>query len=329
MVGHDDAVHAQIGGDLRVLRIHDAFKDQRPVPFLAEGLDALGMADDLAEVFARRARHFQRPAGREREIDQVGQRRADLDRQAVLGVVVALAQHRQVHRHHQRRAVRGPGPADQVQIECAVLGHVKLEPERRRDRPGHILDHAYRHGEGHAERLGGAGDLDFACDVLHARRVETDGQLGGLAEQGRIHLDPGDVDAHPLTDQELLEIHLVRADAWPGFRIPARPCAMRPAASTTRPAARLCGRGGFPTAACSSPLRARRRNAIPHRPTRRGAFRAAADYGRHGSAPHGRSPRKARAPLGHVAGAGDAFGRPGVAEDAIGGKCALPMIPVA
>jgi hypothetical protein len=69
-----------------------------------------------------------------------------------------------------------------------------------------------RQGERHAERLGGAGDFDIACGVLHARRGETDGRLGGLAEQGRVHLDPGDVDAHPLTDQERLEIRLVRAE---------------------------------------------------------------------------------------------------------------------
>ena len=72
-------------------------------------------------------------------------------------------------------------------------------------------------------------------------------------------------------------------------------CARPRAALTTRPAARQCGRDGFPKAACFSARPDHRRNTIPHKPAPRVVSREATSCGRCGRVPHDRIPCRARA----------------------------------
>jgi hypothetical protein len=117
---------------------------------------ALGMADDVAEAAALGAQHAQAPARLGGQVDEVGERGLGRRGQAVLDVLVALAQDLQVQRQHQRRAVGGLGAVDQALDEVAVAHHVQLEPERVAARVlGHVLDRADAHGgqrERHAKR---------------------------------------------------------------------------------------------------------------------------------------------------------------------------------
>ncbi len=76
--------------------------------------------------------HAQAPARLGHQVEHVGQRRLGRRRQAVLQVLVALAEDLQVQRQHQRAAAGGLGAVDQALDEVAVAHHVELEPERRR-----------------------------------------------------------------------------------------------------------------------------------------------------------------------------------------------------
>jgi hypothetical protein len=77
-----------------------------------------------------RAQHAQAPARLGRHVEDVGERQLGRRRQAVLDVLVALAEDLQVQREHQRRAAGGLGAVDQAFDEAAVAHHVQLEPER-------------------------------------------------------------------------------------------------------------------------------------------------------------------------------------------------------
>src|SRR5882762_2035822 len=86
-------------------------------------------------------------------------------------VAMALAEHLQVDREHQRAALGGGGALDQRLDEAAVLHHVELEPERLAGGLRHVLDRADRHGgerERNAGRLRRATRQDLAVAVLHA-----------------------------------------------------------------------------------------------------------------------------------------------------------------
>ena len=86
----------------------------------------------LPKVRRLRAQHAQAPARLGRQVEEVGERRLGRRGQAVLEVLVALAEDLQVERQHQRAALRGAGALDQALDEVAVAHHVELEPERRR-----------------------------------------------------------------------------------------------------------------------------------------------------------------------------------------------------
>ena len=63
------------------------------------------MPHQVAEGVAPRARHAQAPARLAHQVDDVGQRGPRRRGQAVLQVLVALADHLQVQRQHQRAAM--------------------------------------------------------------------------------------------------------------------------------------------------------------------------------------------------------------------------------
>jgi hypothetical protein len=124
----------------------------------AHVLDALDVADDVAEDPPLGAEHAQAPARLGQQVEHVGEGRLGRRRQAVLDVLVALAEDLQVERQDQGAAVRRLGAVDQPADEVAVAHHVELEPERRLGVGGHVLDRADAHGrerERHAEGLGG------------------------------------------------------------------------------------------------------------------------------------------------------------------------------
>ncbi len=138
-------------------------------------------------------------------------------RQAVAQVLVALAEDLQVERQHQRRALRGLGPVDQVQHELALAHDVELEPEGLgRDRRD-ILDRADAHGrqrEGNAEGFGRLGCQHLAIGVLHAGqpgRRQRHRHRHLLADHGRFQRAVGHVDQHPLAQLHLGEVFLVGA----------------------------------------------------------------------------------------------------------------------
>ena len=117
--------------------IHDALEDQLAAPALLDPLDVVpgqragrtaarssadselmsltpfDVADDVAEAGAARAEHAQAPARLGRQVEHVGERRLGRRGQAVLQVLVALAEDLQVQRQHQRRAACGLGAVDQ------------------------------------------------------------------------------------------------------------------------------------------------------------------------------------------------------------------------
>jgi hypothetical protein len=99
------------------------------------------------------------------------QRRLGRRGQAVLQVLVALADHLQVQRQHQRAALGHLAALDHAGHGLAVAHHVELEPERRRGVLRDVLDRADAHGrqrERDAELLGRLGRLDLAVGALHA-----------------------------------------------------------------------------------------------------------------------------------------------------------------
>ena len=146
-----------------------------------------------------------------------GMRQLGRRAQAVLQVLVALAEDLQVERQHQRAALRGLGAVDQALDEVAVAHHVELEPERRLGVRGDVLDRADAHRrqrERDAEFLGRARRQDFAVGVLHAgqarrrdghrhRDVDADHRRRGAAV---LH-----VDGHALAQLDLGEVALVGA----------------------------------------------------------------------------------------------------------------------
>ena len=163
--------------------------------------DALDVADDVAEAAPLRAEHAQAPARLGHQVEQVGERRLGRRGQAVLQVLVALAEDLQVEREHQRAAVGRLGAVDQPLDEVAVAHHVELEPERRLGVRGDVLDRADAHRrqrERDAELLGRARREDLAVGVLHAgqagrrdrhRHRDRPGRPSSCAMRAVLHVD--------------------------------------------------------------------------------------------------------------------------------------------
>jgi hypothetical protein len=174
------------------------------------------MADDVAELAARRAQHVAAPARPAQQVEQVGHGRLGRRRQPVLHVLVALAEDGEVEREHQRGAARRSRALDQALDERAVAQHVELEPERLRRVRGNVFDRADAHRrqrERHAELLGGARRMDLAVCPLHAGqpgRRERDRHRHRLAEHGCGDRTPVHVHRDALAELQFLQVGLVR-----------------------------------------------------------------------------------------------------------------------
>ena len=181
-----------------------------------------GVADDVAEGAPLRVQHVPAPVGLGGQVDEVGQRGLGGRGQAVLDVLVPLAEDLQVKRDDQRRALGGLGAVDEPLDEALVLHDVELEPERAAGVLGHVLDRADAHGgerERHPELLGGAGCEDLAVGVLHAGEP-CGGQCHRhrhvLADHRVFQRAVFHVDRHALAELDLLESGFVGAVG--GFR---------------------------------------------------------------------------------------------------------------
>ena len=183
------------------------------------------MAHDVAEAAALRAQHAQAPARLGGQVDEVGDGGLGRGRQAVLDVLVALAQDLQIQRELQRRAVGGLGAVDEAVDEVAVAHHVHLEPERVAARVlCNVLNGANAHGgqrERNAKRLGRLGAQDFAIGVLHAgqaRRRNRHRHGHVLPHHGGAGGTAFHVHRHALAQLDALEVRLVGAVGALGVR---------------------------------------------------------------------------------------------------------------
>ena len=137
--------------------------------------------------------------------------------EAVLDVLVALAQDLQIEGEHQRRTAGRLGASDQAIVEIPILHHVELKPEGLVRILRHVLDGADAHGrerERHAGGSGGACRQDLAVRVLHAceaDRGEGHRHADGLPDHGAGKRAVGEVDADALAQIDALEVGLVGA----------------------------------------------------------------------------------------------------------------------
>jgi hypothetical protein len=76
------------------------------------------VADDVAEAVAFGAQHAQAPARLGHQVEDGGERRLGRRAQAVLQILVALAEDLQVERQHQRRAAGRLGAVDQASMKA-------------------------------------------------------------------------------------------------------------------------------------------------------------------------------------------------------------------
>ncbi len=149
--------------------------------------------------------------------------------QAVLQILMPLAQDLEVDGDDGRRAFRGLRPVEQPAHEIVVLQGIDLEPEGLGRVFGDILDRTDRHGrqgEGDTERLGRAGGLDLAVGALHPGqpdRCQRHGHGHILTDHLTAGRPPGHVDRHPLAQVNVLKVRRVLAEGLLGptarFRI--------------------------------------------------------------------------------------------------------------
>ena len=223
MVRHDDRVGAQIGGAHGVLGVEDTLQDHLAAPHVHQLLhavpvervveflrrprgqrggigDPLHMADHVAETAPLGAQHAKAPAPLGGEVDHVGQRRFRRGGEAVLDVLVPLAQHLQVQRDDERRTPRVARPVDQALHVIVVGQRIDLKPKGFFGVLGDVLDgtdRQGREGEGHAECLGGAGGLDLAVGALHP----------GHAHRGQRHRHGDILTDHPARGAAVRHVH--------------------------------------------------------------------------------------------------------------------------
>ncbi len=185
------------------------------------------MADDVAELPALGAKHGHAPARLRHHVDDVGDGELRRGGKPVLDVLVALAEHLEIERKHQRGAVRGLGAVDKPADEIPVPHDVELEHEGGRAVGGHILDRADAHrrqAERDAEPGGRTCRKDLAIRMLHA------GEAGGGERHGHRHIHAEhlradgalvDVDRHALAQLVPVEVGRVGAVGalCPGARV--------------------------------------------------------------------------------------------------------------
>ena len=173
------------------------------------------MAGEIAEGPALGAGDAERPARFAGDIDEIPDAQLGRNGHAVLDIAMALAEHLQVDREHQRAAFGRDRPLDQGAHETAVLHDVELEPERLVDGLRDILDRADRHGR-EAERDAGflrrAAGQNLAVTMLHPAkpdRRQRQRQRDRLAEDRGVRAAIGHVDENALAQLDGLEIGAV------------------------------------------------------------------------------------------------------------------------
>ncbi len=250
VVADHDGVGAVLHGQARVLLDHDALEDQLAAPLLLHPghvgpgqarvellvgpggqrthvRHALHMPHQVAEGAPAGAGHAQAPLGLGHEVEDVGQRGLRRRGQAVLDVLVALADHLQVQREYQCAALGVLGALDHAGHGIAVTHHVQLEPERRAGVFGNVLDGADAHRgqrERNAELLGRARGVDLAIGMLHACEAhgrDAHGHLGLLPYQRGGRGTPFHVHRHALAQLNGVEVVFVGAVGalGPGARV--------------------------------------------------------------------------------------------------------------
>ncbi len=158
---------------------------------------------------------LQRPGRLGGNVDDIGEPDFRRHRHAVLDVAVALAEHLQIDREHERAAFGFRRPRQDVPGETAVLDDVELKPEWPARGLRDIFNRADRH---RGQRVRDAGVVrglrseNFAVAVLHAG--EPDGRERKwrrdlLSKNGRRKAAVGDVDQHALAQLDVFEVAAV------------------------------------------------------------------------------------------------------------------------
>src|SRR5262245_12192164 len=199
VVGNDDAVHAVLDRTLRIVRVQDAFEQDRQAGVLPQECQVIpceaGIGVDLAEGFDRLDEMTLWLAAD----DLLEHRIAKVVRQTlalkegqirVLHIAFAPGEQKRIERYNQR-AVAGPlGPLHEADYEIGIVGPVKLKPARRVGHlRGHFLHRVRRDSaehKRHPERPGRAVNGQLALLVqyaLHADGREQDGRREPLTQQ--------------------------------------------------------------------------------------------------------------------------------------------------
>ncbi len=212
VVGHDDAVHAGVGGAPRVRSRQDALDDDRAVPVLLQERQVVpgqrGVAEDLRVPQDGGLRILVDGLGQGRLERRVGQvvldANASEERQvAVVQVTRPPGQHPGVERDHEYPVAGGLSPAEQAGGDCPVFRPVELVPPLAvAVRGGDFFQRCGRGCAQHHRHVlsgGGAGDGELAVrvrDPEHAERSEQERhrQLG--TEHGRSERRRADVRQH-------------------------------------------------------------------------------------------------------------------------------------
>src|SRR5581483_4134702 len=100
---------------------------------------ACGRLRKIPEAAPLRGEDARDPARLRHDVENVREREPRRHREAVLDVVMALADHLQIDREYERRAFRGGRALDQALDEFAVAHDIKLKPERQADGARDIL----------------------------------------------------------------------------------------------------------------------------------------------------------------------------------------------
>ena len=203
MIGDDDAVRAGADGVLRVVRVEDAFEQQRPP---RDGASPLDVAPGDRLAFA--ADHAQARAafGVEMRRRQVGGHRESRAR-----LPVARADDGGVDGEAERAHVRRLGACEEVARKAAVGLDVDLQPERRCGRGRDLFD---RGGARRADdvrrprRPRPAHGRDLAVRMQHAligHRRQENGEGERLPRDVDARVDRGDVLEHARPQPDALK----------------------------------------------------------------------------------------------------------------------------
>ncbi|CCD02483.1 protein of unknown function (plasmid) [Azospirillum baldaniorum] len=245
VIGHNDPVHPQFGGLLRVVGAQHALQNQLALPGVPQAPHVapphvLGEADLVADGdptqrgaelvgivgVGRHAAVAQILGENPGEPARVGEtvqpgahRRLDRNPEAVADVVFAIGRHRRVHGQDQGLRPGPFGAPHQLAGALAAAPDIELEPQPRPGFPGDPLDGGDGLGgdaEGNADRGGGLGQFDLAVVP------DQPGHGGGRHDQrhGLIHPEQAGggvafrhVHQNARLEDEAVECRFARRDA--------------------------------------------------------------------------------------------------------------------